>query len=536
MKKYLIIVILALLGVIQSLAQENGYVPFVREGVQWICFYENRGTYYPQWRDQFFQPGKNYFTLEIKGDSVINGLLYKAMHKYCGDSINSVNDTVLVYLREENKIVYGIVPGGQEKTFPDFWISYGPLHSSNVEELLKAGEEFILLNFNDPETFYRNICNHFNDYGFESLGIDELGLGEQKAKRHKFRIRDTFDYYVIEGIGVDGYRAGYPLSYLHTDVNPILEPAYYLSHVVENGEIVYKSVNYGEVAPTDGRMPIVRDGVQWVNEKVIINNGDTTRYYYTDEIRGVIPTDGFNAKKCHYYTGEKINHDNDSIISFLMEAPFDVSVFCGSNLALQKVVSEGRNMLQFDSHEGDLNTQLYMIGRNLVPGFVAGVIIRQNMCQEKPSTLNRENFKQVDPILVEGHECQRWAYVDAQGEPICYLVEGIGFDSRNMGDLLTPFTRQPGADADYQEYCGLSHVIKDGEIIYKGMRFNPDKVYGLKGDINGDGKVTIGDVTALINLLLKGGEKGSLYRLDMNANGKLDIGDVTQLIDYLLSH
>ena len=68
------------------------------------------------------------------------------------------------------------------------------------------------------------------------------------------------------------------------------------------------------------------------------------------------------------------------------------------------------------------------------------------------------------------------------------------------------------------------------------MRFNPDKVYGLKGDINGDGKVTIGDVTALINLLLKGGEKGSLYRLDMNANGKLDIGDVTQLIDYLLSH
>ena len=110
MKKYLIIVFLALQGVIQSLAQENGYVPFVREGVQWICFYENRGTYYPQWRDQFFQPGKNYFTLEIKGDSVINGLLYKAMHKYCGDSINSVNDTVLVYLREENKIVYGIIP------------------------------------------------------------------------------------------------------------------------------------------------------------------------------------------------------------------------------------------------------------------------------------------------------------------------------------------------------------------------------------------------------------------------------------------
>lgn len=501
MKKYLIVVFLALMGLIQSLAQENGYVPFVREGVQWICYYENRGTD-PQWLDQYFQPGKNYFTLEIKGDSVIDGHLYKAMHKYSGDAINSVNDTVLVYLREENKIVYGIVPGGQEKTFPDFWISYGPLHSSNVEELLKEGKEFILLNFNEPESFYRNICNHFNDYGFESLGTDELDLGELKAKRHKFHIRDSFDYYVIEGVGVDGYRAGYPLSYLHTDVGPMREPPYYLSHVVENGEIVYKSVNYGVVAPTDGRMFIVREGVQWVNEKVIINKGDTTRYYYTYEISGVTPTDVIEAQKCHYYTGEKIDHENDSVISLLTEDPFDACVLCGNNLALQKVVSEGRNMLQFNSYEGEVSTLLYMIGRNLTPDFVSLYIIHQNMRQEKPSTLNSENFKQVDPIVVDGHECLRWAYVDEQGEPICYLVEGIGFDSRDMGDLLTPFTRQPESESDYQEYCGLSHVIKDGKIIYKGMRFNPDKAYNLKGDINGDGKVTISDVTALIDYLL----------------------------------
>ena len=41
-----------------------------------------------------------------------------------------------------------------------------------------------------------------------------------------------------------------------------------------------------------------------------------------------------------------------------------------------------------------------------------------------------------------------------------------------MGDLLTPFTRMPDPDADYQEYCGLSHVIKDGKIIYRGMRYD----------------------------------------------------------------
>ena len=28
-------------------------------------------------------------------------------------------------------------------------------------------------------------------------------------------------------------------------------------------------------------LPIVREGVKWVNEKVIVNHGDTTCYYYS---------------------------------------------------------------------------------------------------------------------------------------------------------------------------------------------------------------------------------------------------------------
>ena len=62
-------------------------------------------------------------------------------------------------------------------------------------------------------------------------------------------------------------------------------------------------------------------------------------------------------------------------------------------------------------------------------------------------------------------------------EKINFLHEQ--WDSRDMGDLLTPFTRKPDPNADYQEYCGLSHVIKDGKIIYKGMRYNPDNMTGV---------------------------------------------------------
>ena len=48
-----------------------------------------------------------------------------------------------------------------------------------------------------------------------------------------------------------------------------------------------------------------------------------------------------------------------------------------------------------------------------------------------------------------------------------------------MGDLLTPFTRRPDPNADYQEWCGLSHVVKVGKVIYKGMRYDPNIRVGI---------------------------------------------------------
>jgi hypothetical protein len=59
---------------------------------------------------------------------------------------------------------------------------------------------------------------------------------------------------------------------------------------------------------------------------------------------------------------------------------------------------------------------------------------------------------------------------------------------------------------------------------------------GLLGDVNGDGSVKIGDVTALINYLL-GNETSdiNLALADCNHDDKVSIGDVTTLINYLLS-
>ena len=131
MKKTLLISILALLGMTQAVAQEYEYVPFVREGVKWVYYINNYHF------DLTVNPAQGcntcYRTLEIKGDTVINGKAYKAMHKYSGEEINWEEDTVPVYLREEDKVVYGIVPDG--KIYNDC-----PVGNDGDEEMMAKGD------------------------------------------------------------------------------------------------------------------------------------------------------------------------------------------------------------------------------------------------------------------------------------------------------------------------------------------------------------------------------------------------------------
>ena len=61
------------------------------------------------------------------------------------------------------------------------------------------------------------------------------------------------------------------------------------------------------------------------------------------------------------------------------------------------------------------------------------------------------------------------------------------------------------------------------------------EVSDLPGDVNNDGKLSISDVTALIDVLLGGGSANyNLLNADCNSDGKMTISDVTALIDALL--
>jgi hypothetical protein len=74
--------------------------------------------------------------------------------------------------------------------------------------------------------------------------------------------------------------------------------------------------------------------------------------------------------------------------------------------------------------------------------------------------------------------------------------------------------------------------INGGQFVIPGPAY-------VRGDVDNDGEVTIGDVTTLIDHLLTGNfddaDGFSSDNSDADADGEITIGDVTTLIDFLLT-
>jgi hypothetical protein len=290
-------------------------------------------------------------------------------------------------------------------------------------------------------------------------------------------------------------------------------------------------------AQEDSYLPLVREGVIWVNEKVIVNHGDTTKYYYKYEFSGLdsIETNlaGEINNACYYYTGNNLDVEQDSLIAGIRDKGGYVT--CVRNDAYFKSFYDNRCLFPLTMFTDGGTIILYW----LVNDDPIRTIEYYLRCQEWTDldVLTTENFTIVDPITIDGTICNRCAFVNEQGDTAAYVVEGIGFDSRDMGDLLTPFTRKPDPNADYQEYCGLSHVIKDGKIIYKGMRFNPDAIV-LPGDVDGDGEITISDANSVIDIVVMGGNAGHTHSpaADANGDGEVTIADVNTIVNMIMDN
>lgn len=104
----------------------------------------------------------------------------------------------------------------------------------------------------------------------------------------------------------------------------------------------------------------------------------------------------------------------------------------------------------------------------------------------------------------------------------CFPKRGLG--NVNSDTWSAQCTAVPVSATDAMLYLYVPGNGMAAYLLSKNVKF---------GDVNGDGKVDVSDVTALINMIL-GTTPADLEVADINADGILDVTDVTALINAIL--
>jgi hypothetical protein len=187
--------------------------------------------------------GIQYYSFEMKGDVLIGDKYYKpvVLTHYLDNNTKEVEDFIPVYLREENKVVYAILPDGI--LHPQCPVGYcWYISAPSSVPIYTTNEEFILYDFNHMNSFYNDMRSNLHPDQVRYNGWDMMNIGNHKSKRYHYDNWYEEDAVITESIGYDGI-AGMPLFYFELFTTG-LQVEYGLSHVVENGEIVYKGKWY----------------------------------------------------------------------------------------------------------------------------------------------------------------------------------------------------------------------------------------------------------------------------------------------------
>ena len=302
MKKFTFL-LLGLLIFTSASADENEYVPLVREGVKWVYM-----TYHePDWHQSVIP--KQMYSFEIDGDTTILGKNYK--HVYCTilDKDFKPASSPFVYcdVREEDKVVYeyntlygsdfNASPSclkNRSLTLPWPHDHYYPFWVENcVADILVNTIEFELYDFN-RESYLPEINaslwgydEDFEESEYEAfielfrnnpeLITVQIGNQDHNAYIMNSEHLDFEKYFleckVIEGIGVDS-RSGdliSPQNSLNLCDNELMG----LVAVYDGEDLVYKGCLYDEAMEYFGTVDVPGD----VNDDGVVTSADITALY-----------------------------------------------------------------------------------------------------------------------------------------------------------------------------------------------------------------------------------------------------------------
>ena len=227
-------------------------------------------------------------------------------------------------------------------------------------------------------------------------------------------------------------------------------------------------------------VPLLQDGRQWVYCYTDYLTGND---FYALYLNGDTLIAGETYNKCYYR----------SIVSE------NFGTRAQEKAPVAYVREEGKKVYAIDNPDNILHSGLipYIPNENytmLDDGRLESRWIYDFDNMENCAQADGEDYFTVSDIWVDGRNVaffkNDWVNV----------IEGVGADG--YGVLISPVNGIPTC-----EVCvgtrGLAFVQdKDGHIIYKGSSYTVYIESKLPGDVNGDGKVNVSDVTALINIIL----------------------------------
>ena len=172
----------------------------------------------------------------------------------------------------------------------------------------------------------------------------------------------------------------------------------------------------------------------------------------------------------------------------------------------------------------------YTLNSNDEDGFQEITVVLNCSASDRVRVQARANYVAIESVFIYAGDITTGAKLRANetGDETYRLITGITDRFYTVNNLVAEGTyiykvKALYVDGTESEWSNIEEVT----LFQNGHGFEP-------GDVNHDGSVSIGDVTALIDCMLGNPGDGCLICADANQDGNVSIGDVTAIIDKLL--
>ena len=142
--------------------------------------------------------------------------------------------------------------------------------------------------------------------------------------------------------------------------------------------------------------------------------------------------------------------------------------------------------------------------------------------RESIDSTNVNEYVILKGVTLQADTTDTNIFYTANGVQICNFFSGVEIPAVEEGKTY--------------DVTGIVILSKAGLARVYITELTEAAAAGLRGDVNNDGDVNIGDVTTLIDYLLNPATEINAANADCTLEGDINIGDVTALIDYLLSN